>query len=124
MTDRQPLTAIFHQGHDYEKHANADGLSMLPLKTGKTYPDVVDIFYTDHVETLPVTAAATKTECNKDPVMSKVLEKTQQGWPTIRPEGLKSLFAKRYDLSVFYGCIIWGNERVLVPQKLRSQIRI
>ena len=28
---------------------------------------------------LPITAA---TESSKDPVMSKVLERTQQGWPT------------------------------------------
>ena len=99
------------------KHANAYGLSRLPMKTGKTSPGVVDIFYMDHMETLPVTATTIKTESSKDPVMSKVLERTQQGWPTISPEGLEPL----YELSVFHGCIMWGI-RVLVPQTLRSQI--
>ena len=60
-------------------------------------------------------------ESSKDPDMSKVLENPQQGWPTISPEGVEPFFAKRYELSVFHGCIMWGI-RVLVPQKLRSQI--
>ena len=147
MTDHQPLSAIFHPGksisamtaariqrytlqlaaHDYDivyksslKHANADGLSRLPLKMGKTSPDVVDILYMDHMETLPVTAATIKTGSSKDPVMSKVLKRIQQGWMTISPEGLQPFFIKRYELSVFHGFITWGTG-VLVPQKLHSQ---
>ena len=103
------------------KHANAEGLSRFPLETGKTPPDVVDIFYMDHMETLPVMAATIKTESSKDSVMSKVLERTQQGWLMICPEGLEPFFAKRYELSVFHRCFMWGI-RVLVPQKLHSQI--
>ena len=105
------LYALQLAAHDYYivyksslKHANADGFSRLPLKTGKTSPDVVDIFDMNHVETLPVTTATIKTEFSKDPVMAKVLERTQQGWPTICPEGLEPFFAKRYELSVFHGC--------------------
>ena len=54
--------------------------------------------------------------------MSKVLERTQQGWPTISSERLEPFFAKHHELSVFHQCIMWGI-RVLVLQKLRSKIR-
>ena len=65
---RMQRYALHLAAHDYDivyksslKHANAYGLSKLPLKTGKTSPHVVDICYMDHMETLPVTAATSKS---------------------------------------------------------------
>ena len=142
----QPLTAIFHPekgipamtaarmqryalqlaAHDYEikyrtsaKHANADGLSRLPMATGKT--DVMDVVYMNHMDVLPITASVIQNECSKDPVLSKVLERTQHGRPQVSPVGLEPFFSKRHELSIFRGCIMRGI-RVVVPHKLRNQI--
>ena len=107
MTDHQPLTAIFHpekgipvtaaariqcyaaqlEAQDYEikyrtsaKHSNADDLSRLPLATGKTATesDVMDVFYMNYMDVLPIIASVIQNECSKDPVLSKVLERTNQ----------------------------------------------
>ena len=150
VTDHQPLTAIFHPEkgipamtaarmqryalqlatHDYEikyrtsaKHANADGLSRLPMATGKTATesDVMDNFYMNHMDVWPITASVIQSECSKDPVLSKVLGRTQHGWPKVSPVGLEPLFSKRHELSIFHGCIMWGI-RGVVPHKLRNQI--
>ena len=150
VTYHQPLTAIFHPdkgipamtaarmqryalqlaAHDYEikyktsaKHANADGLSRLPMVTGKTATesDVMDVFYMKHMDVLPITASVIQNECSKDPVLSKVLERTQHGWPQVSPVGLEPFFSKRHELSIFHGCIMWGV-RVVVPHTLRNQI--
>ena len=58
---RMQRYALHLAAHDYDivyksslKHANAYGLSKLPLKTGKTSPHVVDICYMDHMETQQV----------------------------------------------------------------------
>ena len=150
VTDHQPLTAIFHPekgipamtaarmqryalqlaAHDYEikyrtsaKHGNADGLSRVPMPTGKTVQeyDVMDVFYMNHMDVLPITASVIQNECSKDPILSKVLERTQHGWPQVSPVGLEPFFSKRHELSIFHGCIMWGI-RVVVPHKLRNQI--
>ena len=51
--------------HDYEikyrtsaKHGNADGLSRVPMPTGKTVKesDDMDVFYMNHMDVLPITA--------------------------------------------------------------------
>ena len=147
VRDHQPLTAIFHPekgipamttarmqryalqlaAHDYEikcrtsaKHGNADGLSRVAMPTGKTVQesDVTDVFYMD---VLPITASVIQNECSKDPILSKVLERTQHGWPQVSPVGLEPFFSKRHELSIFHGCITWGI-RVVVPHKLRNQI--
>ena len=150
VSDHQPLTAIFHPekgipamtaarmqlyalqlaAHDYEinyrtsaKHGNADGLSRVPMPTGKTVQesDVMDVFYMNHMDVLPITASVIQNECSKDPILSKVLERTQHGWPQVSPVGLEPFFSKRHELSIFHGCIMWGI-RVVVPHKLRNQI--
>ena len=100
-----------------------DGLSRVPMPTGKTVKeyDVMDVFYMNHMDVLPITASVIQNECSKDPILSKVLERTQHGWPQVSPVGLEPNFSKRHELSIFHGCIMWGI-RVVVPHKLRNQI--
>ena len=69
----------------------------------------------------PLQHQSFQNECNKEPILSKVLERTQYGWPEVSPVGLEPFFSKRHELSVFHGCIMWGI-RVVVPHKLRNQI--
>ena len=127
---RMQRYALQLAAHDYEikyrtsaKHANADGLSRLPMATEKTATesDVMDVFYMNHMDVFPITASVIQNECSKDPVLSKVLERTQHGWPQVSPVGLEPFFSKRHELSIFHGCIMWGI-RVVVPHKLRNQI--
>ena len=75
----------------------------------------------NHMDVLPITPSVIQNECSKDPILSKVLERTQHGWPQVSPVGLEPLFSKRHELSIFHGCIMWGI-RVVVPYKLRNQI--
>lgn len=108
MTDHKPLTAILGpkkgvpplaaarlqrwavllSAYSYDiqfkptsDHANADGLSRLPLPEitfeGQS-PDAT-IFNIAQIERLPVTAAQVRQATCKDAVLSKVLQYTQHG---------------------------------------------
>ena len=76
----------------------------------------------NHMDVLPITASVIQNECSKDPVLSKILERIQHGWPQVSPVGLEPFFSKRHELRSFHGCIVWGGIRVVVPHKLRNQI--
>ena len=93
------------------------------MATGKTATesDVMDVFYMNHMNVLQITASVIQNECSKDPVLSKVLERAQHGWPQVSPGGLEPFFSKLHELSIFHGCIMWGV-RVAVPHTLRNQI--
>ena len=131
-TARMQRCALQVAAHDYDikyrtsaaKHGNADGMSIWPMTTGKTATeyDVMDVFYMNYMRVLPITASYTHNECTtKDPVLSKVLERTQHGWPQLIPVDLEPFFSKRHELNIFHGCIMWGI-RVVVPHQLRNHI--
>ena len=71
-----------------------------------TESDAMDVFYMNHMDVLPITASVIQIECSKDPVLSKVLERTQHRWPQVSPVGLEPFFSKRHELSIFHGCIM------------------
>ena len=130
MVVRVQRYALHLATHDYEiqyktsvKHTNVDGLSRLPMSTGKiaTSFDVMYAFYMSHMDVLPITASVIQNECSEDPVISNILERTQHGWPQVSPVVLEQFFSKRLELSIVHGCIMWGI-RVVVPHKLRNQI--
>ena len=104
-------------------HANADGLSRLPLKhqvaTGNP-PDPA-VFNVQQLNVLPVTARQLAAATCTDPVLGRVLRYTRAGWPPEVGEELKPFSNRRKELSVEEGCILWGI-RVVVPSKLRKQV--
>ena len=56
-----------------------------------------------------------------DPVMSKVLQFTLQGWPNqVAPE-FKPFYNRSKELSIEDSCIMWGN-RVVIPPQGRQQL--
>ncbi|KAL1258966.1 hypothetical protein QQF64_009543, partial [Cirrhinus molitorella] len=148
LTDHRPLTSIFgpHSGipslaaarmqrwalllsaHQYdikyrrsEHHANADGLSRLPLPTTHLEPAKAEIFYFKEVDNSPVTAAQVKKHTRTDPVMSKVLDLVLRGEvggisPLLRP-----YMSRKSELTVESGCLLWGS-RVIIPPPLRRQV--
>ncbi|KRY74260.1 Transposon Tf2-9 polyprotein [Trichinella pseudospiralis] len=58
---------------------------------------------------LPVTARVIAEATEKDSVLKQVKQFVLSGWPEKCPrEELRSYFIKRTELSVSYGCLLWG----------------
>ena len=108
-----------------KEHANADGLSRLPLTTTEDMSDDDDtaptIFNVSQIEHLPVTFSQLKVATRQDPIVSRVLRYTRQGWPSWVPRVLQPFWTKRLELSLEGDCVMWGL-RVVVPEKLQKKV--
>ena len=99
-------------------HSNANALSRLPLPVepaiAKTPPELV--LLAEHLNNSPVTAEQIRIGTRRDPVLSQVMQFLQQGWPSVQRDNpqLTPFFAKKDELSLYNGCILWGT-RVVVP---------
>ena len=102
----------------------ADALSRLPLPTvGDAVPILGEwqnlINFLDHS---PVTAATVANQTRTDPNLSKVLRYTELGWPkTVSDPLLSPFFARRDELSIEGGCVLWGY-RVVIPTSLYTAL--
>ena len=102
-----------------EQNANADALSPLPLpdlpETTTVPGDIVHLLET--INASPVNAAKVKLWTTRDPVFSQVLQFVLYGWPlSIEEEALKPYFARREELNVHSGCLLWGSWVVIPPR--------
>ena len=115
VTDHQPLTTIFSDkkgvpslaaarlqrwafqlsAHNYvikfrptKAHANADGLSRLPVKENGEKENY-NLFNICQIESLPLTSGQLKQATRTDLILSKVLLFTKTGWPVQVSEALK-----------------------------------
>ena len=106
-----------------DKHANADGLSRLPLKeTGSEENDLASkIFNISQLEALPITVRHLRAATHSDILLSKVYRYTKRGWPQRVSQALRPFYERRSELTVEEGCLLWGI-RVLVPLKLRGKL--
>ena len=78
--------------------------------------DIVHLL--EAINASPVDAAKVKLWTARDPVLSQVLH----GWPlTVEEEALKPYFARREELSVHAGCLLWGC-RVVIPPQGREEV--
>ena len=104
-------------------HANADGLSRLPVPYSSNEPYLPDpkLFNIQQIETLPLMAAQLKTATARDPELSKVLMYTKTGWPLKVPPVLLPYWNRREELSVENDCVLWGI-RVIIPRKFRTTV--
>ena len=102
------------------QHANADGLSRLPLSNRQS-PPASCTFSIGQIMALPVTAECVQVATREDPVLSRVHQFTRAGWPARLPEGYQPYWNRRQELSTEGGCLMWGN-RVVIPQKLRARL--
>ena len=108
-----------------KSHANANGLSRLPLTTltvADPIPSVSSIFCVPHIQTLPVSLAQLQRATRTDPVFSRVYRYTQSGWPQQVPSDMKPYWQHRCDLTVEAGCVVWGIH-ILVPNKLQRRVQ-
>ena len=127
VTDHEPLTSIFHPkkgiramtvarlqrcalfltGFNYSieyknttQHGNADGLSR----------------QMSQIDILPINVGMIRQATQRDPVLSRVLEHTKQGWPTKCTEELEPYYRRKDELTVQDSCRMWGT-RVIIPSK-------
>jgi len=103
-----------------KQHANANGLSRLPLGTRHAaFLDNIQAFLVGQIQVLPVTVEQVQTATRKDPVLSKVFHYVEAGWPKRTEEIYKPIAQCKQELSIEVGCLFWGNQ-VIIPRKLRS----
>ena len=116
------LTAYTYdiQYRSSKAHANADGLSRLPLKSTELNMGVESRVY--HVDGLPVQAPEIATETRKDPYLSKLLRYLKSGWPQQIPQGMEPFSRKRRELTTEGDCILWGV-RIVLPSKLQARVQ-
>ena len=128
--------AIELSAYDYElkhkpanRNCHADALSRLPLGNVEQPTGVINwtheatMINREQVSHLPITAKAISKEIRRDPILSKVLFLTQNGWPERMDlsKELQSYFNRRLELSVEEGCLLLGT-RTIIPQKWQHLI--
>ena len=123
--------ALLLAGYQYDiqfkptqKHANADGLSRLPVevKTNCTEDDIeTALFNIGQIDCLPVTAQQVQKATAKDVILSRVFQYTKNGWPAVVDDSLQVYFNKRQEITLEGGCLLWGI-RVIVPEKLQKKV--
>ena len=134
--------AIMLGGYTYDikyksgqNNANADFLSRLPVNytDQDTYDndrDEFTAFWTtegtetniSQIDNVPISNQRLKRATDNDPILSKVKNFVQHGWPVedLGPE-FTQFAKKRHELTVEEGCLLWGL-RVVIPKKLQAAI--
>jgi len=75
----------------------------------------------EHLNDSPVTAQYIRVWTRRDPVLSKVLEYVERGWPRNCDKPLSACSSKRNELSVYQGCVMWGSQ-VVIPSQGRDAV--
>ena len=74
------------------------------------------------MNTSPVDAAEVKLGRAREPVLSQVLQFVLHRWPSaVKEEALKLYYARRAELGVTAGCLLWGS-RVVIPLQGREDV--
>jgi hypothetical protein len=129
------LLSQFDYTIEYRKtsdHGNADALSRLP--TGKDTQfdgeeseedkEMVCAIEAVSNKVRPTDQTSLQRESAKDPVLSKVLRYTREGWPPKKTEEGSEMHRYRQlsdSLSICNGCLTLGN-RVVIPSSLRREV--
>ena len=72
------------------------------------------VLLADHLSNSPVTADQIREHTRKDPQLAQIVQFMQQGWPSSCPALLSAFYEKRMELSLYEGCLLWGN-CVVIP---------
>ena len=57
----------------------------------------------------------------QNPIIAKVMDYINNGWPTRVEEQCKPYIRRRYELCINQYCLQWGN-RVAIPFQLRERV--
>ena len=88
-----------------KQHANADGISRLPLGSHKEAAlDYINNFMVDQIQAMPVTAEQVQTATRWDPILSQVYRYVQEGWPATINDKYKPFHYHKDELCVKAGC--------------------
>ena len=108
--------ALLLAGYQYEiqfkptqKHANAYGLSRLPVASNAsgTHDDIeTTLFNIAQINCLPVTAQQVRQATAKDAILSQVLQYTKNGWSAAVDDTFKVYFNKQQEITVEGGCLL------------------
>ena len=105
-------------------HGNADAMSRLPLQEESVPVPVPEevVLLMEHLQDSPASVADIRKATSRHPVLSRVRQFVQCGWPNqCREEELKPFCSRQTELSVQEGCLLWGN-RVVVPPSPQSVV--
>jgi len=104
-------------------HANADGLSRLPLHTVtcEGFSPEVEAYNLSQLDSLPVTAAQLKSATAADPELSRVLGFVREGWPRRVDAKFRNYWTQREQFTVEAGCLLRGI-RAVIPKKLQPKL--
>ena len=97
-------------------HANADGLSRLPLEGQPRAEAAVDAtcFNLSQIKTLPLTSTQLSKATRSDPVHSQVLSFTRSEWQEHGNSQLQPFSNHKQELSVEGNCLLWET-CVIIP---------
>ena len=113
---------VYREG---SKNGNADCLSRLPVGAEPKFVPVPGEIHQvfSHVDTV-LSVKCIRRGTASDPVLSKVVEWLQSGWPddSFTPDSeVLPYFRRRNELSLHDGCVLFGS-RVVVPPSVRQRI--
>ena len=128
---RMQRWAVFLSAYQYDVkfkgtqfHANADGLSRLPLENCSMEGLSIEpsIYNISQIDFLPITAAKVKNATSTDPILSKVLSFILNGlWTETVTEEMKPFQQRSTELTSENETILWGI-RVVIPERLQGTI--
>ena len=106
-----------------QEHANADGLSRLPLDEGGMLGHYFEpeVFMVSQIECLPAIAVQLKAHTCTDRVLSRVARYMKGGWPQQIDAELQPYWRRRDEITMEVRCLFWGT-RVVIPWKLRLKM--
>ncbi|XP_046145480.1 uncharacterized protein K02A2.6-like [Osmia bicornis bicornis] len=122
-TLRMQHYALFLRAYNYEiqyrrseDHANADGLSRLPLYEKSCEYDVIDMLHIHTVHTLPVTTKEIAASTQKDATLCELRDMVESGTSNKKFENINIQEFSIHDN------ILLRNDRVVIPQQLRARV--
>ena len=97
-------------------------LSRKPINNKQSAEEqvTVNVMFIEEYQFLKASVVAMETM--RDPVLGKVLQFTQQGWPNNLEPVFQPYYSKRLELSHEDGILLW-NSRVLVPESIQGFYR-
>ncbi|KAG5893969.1 hypothetical protein JTB14_006574 [Gonioctena quinquepunctata] len=100
-------------------------LSRLPLTSQDIVgPPLQEVLMLESLPEKSITAEEIAKKTKEDRILSKVSFWIQTGWTDDKnkvPEELKQFWQKRNELSMYNGCLLWGN-RVIIPSIETNQV--
>ena len=102
---------------------HSPGCSVGPQQTDSPSEEEAKEVNRLQVARVPVDARLLREETSRDPILSRVIHFTLNGWPGKEevPDNLRSYYFKRNEFTVEEGCLLRGT-RVVIPAKYQESV--